>query len=959
MKCFVSFPFVHRAYVLCASFAALSLFTILPVFGQAVISETSRTFTTYPYSDPTPVALLAPQQERPSYPYFRWDGYTDKALEKDWKLVTLENPYISLSVLPEVGGKIWGATEKSTGREFIYTNKVLKFRDIAMRGAWTSGGIEFNFGILGHVPTTATPVDYLTCTLPDGSVSCYVASYEWVTGAWWMVDINLPPDKAYFTTSVTWYNASNNLQSCYQWMNAAYSVRGDAEFVYPGNASISHSGDWDTYPVNKLGKDISWYKNIDFGNSMSVHVLGAYSNFYGIYWHDSDFGSAHMAEHADKLGMKYFIWSTARSGAIWENLLTDADGQYIEQQSGRMFCQPDEHCATTPFQHTALQPAQTDTWTEYWFPVKDIGGVKQTSTLGSLNVTRLEDGTILLGFCPLQAVNTDLLVYAGDSLVTTLPLKAEVLQKWEQKVSNPLLSRQGTLRVETKDMQLVYSERTQDNLTDRPLEQPKDINHNSVYELYSQGYNWLCQKRYPEAEQYLKQAIGKDSYFVPALTALATVYNEQGRFDEALTLCRTALAVNTYDGPANYQYAVASLEKGQLLHAKDGFAMAAKRDLNLRSAALLQLTDIAMREKNLLKAEQYAAQALTTNNLNLDAQIRLAAISRIKGNKKEAQTTIEAVLKQLPLYQPARFEAALLGLMTMQQFKQGVQCEMKDEVFLQLADNYSDAELYDEAEQVLNLAGGTIAAYHRAYLAYLRGDKERATALLREAQLRPADYVFPHRLSTMRIMQWADKLLPAWQNKYYEGLVLLGLQRAEEALKLLLMCEQADYAPLFLTRATLQNGEDKLKSLLRSESLQQSWRCGRELIDYYLTENLLKKAVGYGKKYHKLYPGNYYISVLYADALCRDGRFSDCIRLLGKTKVLPYEGATEGHDIYRDAYLGMARHLLQKGKYNEALEAVNKARLWPENLGVGKPYDHLIDSSKEDALEAEIKKHIE
>ena len=69
-----------------------------------------------------------------------------------------------MTVLPEIGGKIWAAVEKSTGRSFIYDNHVVKFRDIAMRGPWTSGGIEPNYGIIGHTPNCATPVDYVTRT---------------------------------------------------------------------------------------------------------------------------------------------------------------------------------------------------------------------------------------------------------------------------------------------------------------------------------------------------------------------------------------------------------------------------------------------------------------------------------------------------------------------------------------------------------------------------------------------------------------------------------------------------------------------------------------------------------------------------------------------------------------------------------------------------------------------------
>ena len=102
---------------------------------------------------------------------------TDSAVtpqQKDWKVVELENDYIKLTILPEIGGKIWSATEKKTNKEFLYYNHVVKFRDVAMRGPWTSGGIEANYGIIGHTPNCATPVDYITLNKEDGSVSCII-----------------------------------------------------------------------------------------------------------------------------------------------------------------------------------------------------------------------------------------------------------------------------------------------------------------------------------------------------------------------------------------------------------------------------------------------------------------------------------------------------------------------------------------------------------------------------------------------------------------------------------------------------------------------------------------------------------------------------------------------------------------------------------------------------------------
>ena len=127
---------------------------------QATITETEREIRTYPFGDPNPIPILASQPE--IYPYFRFDGFSHDAEQQIWKVVTLENEYIKVYVLPEVGGKVYGATEKSTGHEFIYRNEVLKFRDIAMRGPWTSGGIVTRWrSVVGSTRGTAASSDWV------------------------------------------------------------------------------------------------------------------------------------------------------------------------------------------------------------------------------------------------------------------------------------------------------------------------------------------------------------------------------------------------------------------------------------------------------------------------------------------------------------------------------------------------------------------------------------------------------------------------------------------------------------------------------------------------------------------------------------------------------------------------------------------------------------------------------
>lgn len=126
---------------------------------------------TYKFSNPDPVPDMVK-----NYPYFKFDGFTNKSTQKEWNMVILENDYIKVYINIDIGGKIWGVIEKSTGWEFLYFNDVVSFRDVVHRGPWTSGGMEFNFGIMSHVSICSTPQDYVLKENYDGSVSCVIGA---------------------------------------------------------------------------------------------------------------------------------------------------------------------------------------------------------------------------------------------------------------------------------------------------------------------------------------------------------------------------------------------------------------------------------------------------------------------------------------------------------------------------------------------------------------------------------------------------------------------------------------------------------------------------------------------------------------------------------------------------------------------------------------------------------------
>lgn len=922
-----------------------------PLFAQqATVTETVETVKTYPFSDPDPVA-------DPSdlfYPYFRFDGFSAKGINRQWKVVSLENDYIKLTLFPEIGGKIWGAVDKTTGKEFIYNNHVVKFRDIAMRGPWTSGGIEFNFGIIGHAPTSSTPVDYVTRQKPDGSVSCYVSSYELVTRTLWTVEVNLPKDKAYFTTTTTWHNSSSIDQPYYQWMNAGYPAAGNVEFCYPGTNYIGHGGELHSFPLDEQGRDISWYEKNDFGNSKSYHIVGKYNDFYGAYWHDNDFGSIHHAGYDEKLGMKIFLWGLSREGGIWEDLLTDTNGQYIELQSGRMYNQPASNSSLTPYKHTAFGPQATDRWTEYWFPVKGIKGVSKASRIGALNVLR-EDGFLKLYFSPLQKLSTTIKLYEGEKEMNSIPLNCGVLETWKDSIPLNKAVAAGRLKVVVGEDLLVYSEVPSDNITSRPKQLPADFDWSSAYGLYTQGEQWMNQKVLDKAEKFLLASLEKDPYFVPALTDLASLYYRQGRYDEALARCETALSINTYDGDVNYLYGLCNMALGNHTDAKDGFSVASYSP-GVRSAAYEKLAEMYLMDRNWAKAEHYALRSKEFNQMNLSADHVLMVVYRKTNQPEKAKALIDPLLEDLPLYHAARFEQLYQGEGSghpIDDLQSLIRNELPFETYMELAEWYESVGCTEEALSLLSCAGNyPIALYKQAYLLHQAGNDDESRGMLQRAGALSPAMVFPFRPSSLKALEWAKTVQPDWKIDYYEALIRWANQDKAKALELLENCGEADYAPFYLSRASLKEGESRLADLLKAEQIEMSWRTGFALINHYVANNQWQKAVETGKKYTKKYPSNYYIGLKYAKALCETGQYQPCISLLSRMQVLPNEGSYAGRAVYREANLYRAMEQLSHKNYKQVVKSVETSKEWPENLGVGKPYDNMIDNRLEDYLEA-------
>jgi hypothetical protein len=495
--------------------------------GAATAVEAKQVFKTYPYGDPDPVPIFARSTMWGNgarlYPYTFFNKFSATGADQSWTVVRLENPYVSVSVLPQVGGKVWGATDKTTGRDFLYTNHVMKFREIALRGPWTSGGIEFNFGIVGHSPATASPVDYVVRNDPDGAASVVVGAMDLPSRTRWSVTIRLAKDKGYFETNGAWHNPTPFSQSYYYWSCAAIKTAEDLKYIFPGRFQIGHNYDvpLDPWPVNPLGVDLSWYKNNATPGSKSYFTVGEREDFYGAWYEKADNGFGHWASYDDMPGRKVWIWDLSRSGEIWVDLLTDTDGQYTEPQAGRLLNQSD---------HEFLRPGAADRWEERWFPYRGVGPMVKTGPAAVLGATAAADG-IDLGIYPLRALDEDLVVTAGGEELYRRRMNLKTAEPFKTNIAASVKGRPFTVRLGES---LVYDSDPAADDIGRPLAF-KPVDESTASGLFLSGLRYEKARYFDLAMEKYLACLAKEPAHMGALTRTAELLARGAKTGKAWT----------------------------------------------------------------------------------------------------------------------------------------------------------------------------------------------------------------------------------------------------------------------------------------------------------------------------------------------------------------------------------------------------------------------------------------
>ena len=907
------------------------------------IMEINEEYVTYPYSDPNPIPVFGK-----IYPYFRFDGYTMQSVKTKHKVVILENDYLRIKIFPEIGGKIWSVVDKTCGKEMFYDNQVVKFRDISLRGPWTSGGIEFNYGVIGHAPSCSFPVEYRTAQNPDGSVSCWISDFDLLTRSRWTVEINLPKDKGWFTTSSFWHNGNSGCQPYYNWVNTGVDATDDLELIYPGTYSIGHDGETISWPVDQeLGKKLSHYADNNFGGSKSYHIAGIHVPYFGAWWAKENFGMMHLADRDEKVGKKFFTWALSDEGGIWEELLTDTNGQYLEVQSGRLFNQNAAGSSSfTPYKQFYFTPYGTDVWKEYWFPFKDIGGVSDVSLYGVVNITE-KSKTIEVSFSPLQQISDTLKFFdARGNILSSQPVNLFVAKTYQTSFIIP--DGKSVYKMTLCNREIWTKE---DKTMDRPSTGVDKFDYETVYGKYLLGRDYSGMRLYEQAERQIKESLTMDPNFIPSLVEMSRLQYRRMNYDSAYFYARKALSFDTYNPDANFEYGRSALQLRKQTDALDGFEIAAVTT-QIRSAAYTEISKIYFIQKDYEKSAEYAGKSLINNQLNIEGLQLLYLCYRQKRDTQKTEEIAERIATLDPFNLMLLFEKTSPD---MSRFTEKIRNEMTVQSFLELAIWYYSLGIKDKSRILLKSAPANAEA--RYWLAFLYKDTSEEVALLKEAELQSPSFVFPFRHESKEVFEWAITKSSGWKPVYYMALLQASANNTGKTRMMLeKLVEQPDFPPFYSLRAQMSlNNADRERDLKKAVSLApDEWRYVHQLTNYFVGKGEYEKALQTIKPFHATHKNHFPTASLYMRALTYNKQYEEAEKILNVIHILPFEGERGGRLIYREIKMMLTVQALAKGNTKDAGKKTADALLWPRNLGVGKPYDEQIDTRLEDWMNAMI-----
>lgn len=907
------------------------------------------------------------------YPYPVIETMSDKKTDKEYLAVWLENEYIKVMVLPELGGRVQMAYDKLKQRHFVYYNHVVKPALVGLLGPWISGGIEFNWP-QHHRPTTFMPVDTCIEENEDGSVSVWVSEVEKMFHQKGMAGFTLRPGCAYLEIKGVVYNRTDVPQTFLWWANPAVEVNDYYQSVFPPdiNAVFDHGKRAvSSFPIAtgtyykmdySAGVDISNYRNIPVPTS----YMGVNSrfNFEGGYENDTKAGMLHVASHHYSPGKKQWTWGNGDFGKAWDRNLTDeatpeeADRWHIDRQGFRPYIElmAGVYTENQP-DFTWLMPYEEKRFTQYFMPYRELGVVKEASKDLILNIDPAEDGKVQFKVFATSSQlvhvvlrNDDGQVYYEDEVTIT---PEELLTKCVDVEGAPF----GCLTLELRK-RFAYGERTvlawhaePDEI--RPIPDsaeaallPHQIKTNE--QLYLTGQH-LEQYRHATwlPTDYYEEALRRDPDDIRCLNAMGLWYIRKGRFALAEEYLRKAVRLsqkrnpNPYDGEPIYNLGLALKYQGKLDEAYERF-WKASWNKGWADAAYFEAAKISTAQGRYEDALDEIDRCLDNNWHNHKARALKAALLRKTGRKDEALALIVESLRFDRFNYGCRYEQYLLTGEEKVLAELTLMMRNSSQNYDELALDYAAAGLKEEASDIWCFAISKGAVSPMTYYYLGRYD---------EAEKACPDYCFPNRPEDILALEKAKELNPEGAKApYYLGCLFYAARQYDLAVQNWELSAEKDpkfpmvWRNLALARFNKQDRqEEALEYMEKAFDLDES--DARMLMELDQLHKRMQRPHEQRLQFLQLYPE----LIQRRDDLVLEeitllnqlGRYEEAMEKLDAHRFHPWEGG-EGKvsTQYQICRVALAKRCLDhpedKTLVKRAVKLLSECLDYPSHLGEGK-----------------------
>ncbi len=943
------------------------LFVLNTAHAQPVHAwEGSITIPTYQLGPPDPNPPFALVNHNPVYPYAMLDDLSDERAPKSYRAIYLENEYLKIIVLPELGGHIYSVYDKNNHREMLYRNNVIKYGLVGPRGAWIAGGMEFSFPF-AHTTNTVSNVESALRQNSDGSATAHVGAIDWVSNMYWEIALTLRPNTARLEEQVTLFNATPLNHLYLFWTNTAVPATDDLQYIYPMRETISDDpfAIVQSWPVWK-GVDQSWYKNDP--SAMAIFARDVHRNFFGVYYHQSNYGVVHVSDFRQNPGKKVWSWGTAREGRIWDRILSDDDGPYNEIQSGRF--------ATQGYREF-MEPRRAEQWTEYWYPVSGLdGGFVEATGQMALNASFLEKGSAPAGevkllFSPVAAVqHATLTVTIGSTLLRTIHnVQLDPLKTAAYTIPVPDLDRaRKELRVEVKSEQgkqlLAWSASDPiDGNPDlipsagKPLETPVSITPETPLEqLYLQGV--FLQKRGDTegARKIFRQVLQHDPGYIPALLDEAYYSYRAADFAGAEHLIDLAQQRDNENPMVAYAAGLVYRAQGRHSIAANAFwsvihyGPRSIPGLSL-SPAYLELGEIAIRQHDYASAVDLLQQAINHNPADALALADLAVAERLNGNLTGAAATSAKAAQEMPLL-PYALAENWQDTGAAQTWTQIVSSDPQN--YLAVAAWYHDLGAWQSSDAVLNAAIAALPVQSLSPMVYYyladnsrqEGELERAGRFAAKAASLPIAEVFPNTITDAAILTDAVQQSPQDAHaRYALGNFLFAHSRYDDAAALWSEALDRQFESSVLLRNmgvyewhVKDNLANAAKYYVRAIALSpKDYRLYEDLDKIYEegSDTAARTTLFHGAPAEVLDRDT--IRARHALLFLEELQPDQALALLTEHTFKPWEGGVVVHNIFVYANLEKGKMALAAHRPQEAAQDFQEAIRYPENLGTGEP----------------------